>query len=331
MLMHSKLLTWTVRVDIMWLAMKNSRKRGDAGYILKIVPIGPSAPKELRFSKFGFLALLVGVFIFVASGIVSTVAYMKSNIDKRRLSSLEQENRELKNALALIQTKIDSLGMIVDSLARENVSLKVMAGIVDSSALMVVDDKVSLAADLRGVGGNAPAKEHKEVESEINRLLNIARKERILMAHVADTIKSRQRYFDHVPSILPTFGTFTSGFGYRRDPFTGRIKMHEGLDIAGPIGTPVYATADGVVIKAEWHHGYGKLVEIDHGYGYHTRYGHLSQIYVHVGQKVRRGQKIGAMGNTGRSTGPHLHYEVRVGGVPQNPIKYILPEKQIVD
>jgi len=275
--------------------------------------------------------LIVGIIVFLASGVVSTVAFMKSNIDKRRLASLERENRELKNSLAVIQSKIDSLGAIVDSLAKENVSLKLMAGIIDSSALMVVDDRISLATDLRGVGGNAPTKPQEEVGEQIDQLLGLARKERILMTYVADSIKRKQEYFDHVPSIMPTFGVFTSGFGYRRDPFTGRIKLHEGLDIAGPVGTPVYATADGVVVKAEWHHGYGKLVEIDHGYGFRTRYGHLHQIYVHVGQKVKRGQKIGALGNTGRSTGPHLHYEVRINGAPKNPIRFILPEKQIVD
>ncbi len=324
-------LTCFISLDIMCRAMNTSSKRGDSGYIVKFVPIGPSAPKEFRFSKLGFWAMIVGILVFIASGIVSTIAFMKSNIDKRRLTSLEHENRELKNALAVIQSKIDSLGSVVDSLARENLSLKLMAGIIDSSALMVVDDNLSLTADLKGVGGNASLKPHEEVEREINQLLGLARKEKLLMTYVADSIRRKQTYFDHVPSIMPTFGTFTSGFGYRRDPFTGRIKMHEGLDIAGPIGTPVYATADGIVVKAEWHHGYGKLVEIDHGYGFHTRYGHLHQIYVHVGQRVKRGQKIGSLGNTGRSTGPHLHYEVRINGTPQNPIKFILPERQIVD
>lgn len=116
---------------------------------------------------------------------------------------------------------------------------------------------------------------------------------------------------------------FTSGFGYRRDPKTGGRRLHKGSDFAGPTGTPIYSTADGVVIHAGWSSGYGRLVKIQHEFGIETRYAHLSKIRVKVGQRVSRGQRIGDMGNTGRSTGTHLHYEVRVGGKPVNPMIYI--------
>ena len=113
-----------------------------------------------------------------------------------------------------------------------------------------------------------------------------------------------------------------SGYGRRVDPVYGTIKMHEGMDFACDIGTPVYATGDGTVVSAEWNSGYGNLIEINHGYGYTTRYAHLSKIDVKPGQKVSRGDRIGASGNTGKSTGPHVHYEVRLRGVPQNPVNY---------
>ena len=116
---------------------------------------------------------------------------------------------------------------------------------------------------------------------------------------------------------------FTSGFGYRRDPKTGGRRLHKGSDFAGPTGTPIYSTADGVVIHAGWSSGYGRLVKIQHEFGIETRYAHMSKIRVKVGQRVSRGQRIGDMGNTGRSTGTHLHYEVRVGGKPVNPMIYI--------
>ncbi len=101
------------------------------------------------------------------------------------------------------------------------------------------------------------------------------------------------------------------------------MKMHEGLDIAARTGTPIYATADGIVSRAETAPGYGKLVVVDHGYGYRTYYAHNSKIYVKVGQRIKRGDKIAAIGNTGASTGSHLHYEVRLNGVPLNPHKFI--------
>ena len=116
---------------------------------------------------------------------------------------------------------------------------------------------------------------------------------------------------------------FTSGFGYRRDPKTGGRRMHAGVDFAGPVGTPLYTTADGVVVHAGWASGYGRLVKIQHEFGIETRYAHMNRLNVSVGQRVSRGQRIGDMGASGRVTGPHLHYEVRVGAQPVNPMIYI--------
>ncbi len=113
-----------------------------------------------------------------------------------------------------------------------------------------------------------------------------------------------------------------SGYGYRVDPIYGTAKFHEGMDFASNIGTPVYATGNGIVKFAKWHSGYGNLIEIDHGFNYVTRYAHLSEISVATGQQVKRGDLIGKVGNTGKSTGPHLHYEVRLRGIPQNPVNY---------
>jgi murein DD-endopeptidase MepM/ murein hydrolase activator NlpD len=116
---------------------------------------------------------------------------------------------------------------------------------------------------------------------------------------------------------------FTSGFGVRQDPTGWGTRMHEGTDFAGAYGTPIYSTADGVVTHAGWSNGYGRLVKIQHAFGIETRYGHLAQIRVSVGQKVSRGERIGDMGNSGRSTGTHLHYEVRIGGNAVNPMTFI--------
>ena len=127
-----------------------------------------------------------------------------------------------------------------------------------------------------------------------------------------------------IPSREPVDSVrLTSSFGTRSDPFNGRARMHQGIDIPGPIGTPVYATADGIVRRAQWAGGYGNLVEINHGNGLETRYGHLSKVIAQPNERVRRGQLIGLMGSTGRSTGSHLHYEVRIAGSAVNPMPYI--------
>lgn len=121
----------------------------------------------------------------------------------------------------------------------------------------------------------------------------------------------------------------TSGFGYRRDPIRGGTRLHAGMDWAGAYGTPIHASGDGVVIHAGWQSGYGRLVKIQHEFGVSTRYAHLSRINVKVGQRVSRGDRIGAMGNSGRSTGTHLHYEVRVGDRPVNPQTYIRAARNV--
>ena len=128
-----------------------------------------------------------------------------------------------------------------------------------------------------------------------------------------------------VPSDKPVkTAAFTSGYGVRSDPFKGRAAMHAGIDLAGPIGTPIYATADGTVVDAGFNSGgYGNLVKLDHGRGIETRYGHMSAILVRAGQRVTRGQVIGRMGSTGRSTGSHLHYEVRIDSRAVNPIPFM--------
>jgi len=127
-----------------------------------------------------------------------------------------------------------------------------------------------------------------------------------------------------IPSTQPVKGTaLTSGYGVRSDPFRGRAAMHAGIDLAGPIGTPIYATADAIVGRSEWAGGYGNLIELNHGRGIQTRYGHLTRSAVQSGQRVKRGQLIGYMGSTGRSTGSHLHYEVRIDGKAVNPIPFM--------
>jgi len=134
-----------------------------------------------------------------------------------------------------------------------------------------------------------------------------------------------------IPSIKPisTF-TFTSAFGVRSDPFHGYAAMHAGIDLASPTGTPIYATADGMVDRADWFGGYGNMVDIDHGKGIATRYGHMSRIVAHAGDRVKRGDLIGYVGSTGRSTGSHLHYEVRIDGHAVNPIPFLQSANYLV-
>ena len=135
------------------------------------------------------------------------------------------------------------------------------------------------------------------------------------------TIPSRKPVKDFV---------LTSSYGFRSDPFRGRRASHKGLDMAGPIGTPIYATADGIVGRSQWLGGYGKYIEINHGNGIQTRYGHMSRLNVEANARVKSGDLIGFMGSTGRSTGSHLHYEVRIAGEAVNPVPFMQSNEFLV-
>jgi murein DD-endopeptidase MepM/ murein hydrolase activator NlpD len=127
-----------------------------------------------------------------------------------------------------------------------------------------------------------------------------------------------------IPSRMPVEGVrLSSDYGMRNHPVTGGRRAHKGVDLAGPVGTPILATADGLVARADWFSSYGLYVQLEHGGNLQTRYGHMSRLNVAAGQRVRKGEVIGSVGSTGRSTGPHLHYEVRISGQAVNPIPYM--------
>jgi hypothetical protein len=155
-------------------------------------------------------------------------------------------------------------------------------------------------------------------------LVSRARDAERRLAQVGSYLEDRSSVLRAYPSQLPVEGWITSGFGFRRNPWTGGRKLHAGIDVAAPHGTPVVSPADGFVIMSSYGSGYGNQVVIDHGYGLVTRFAHLSRRLVQVGDHVLRGQVVARVGSTGHSTGPHLHYEVHRNGVPTNPRNYIL-------
>ncbi|KPA12118.1 peptidase M23B [Candidatus Magnetomorum sp. HK-1] len=139
-----------------------------------------------------------------------------------------------------------------------------------------------------------------------------------------ESLEERREFLASTPSIRPAKGWYSSPFGYRVSPFTSKREFHKGVDIANHLGTKIIAPAKGLITFAGRRGGYGKMIVIDHGHGMETRYGHMDRLYKQEGDIIKRGDVIGLMGNSGRSTGPHLHYEVRLNGAPVNPTKYIL-------
>jgi len=144
------------------------------------------------------------------------------------------------------------------------------------------------------------------------------------LQHILSQLSKQRSLLASIPSVSPVNGWVTSGFGTRTSPFTGQRTMHKGIDVASPIGTPIYAPADGVVIFSGKKSGFGNFVMLAHGYGIVSRYGHNAQNMVQPGQRIKRGEQIATVGMSGRSTGPHLHYEILVNGRYSNPRKFIL-------
>lgn len=190
---------------------------------------------------------------------------------------------------------------------------------------------------LLGMGGDSVVEEEmfKRPGAKVGELVDKMRSDLMNLEHMASTqeqsftelkdyLAKRSVMLASTPSILPAKGWVTSNYGSRVSPFTGTPQHHTGMDIANRIGTPVAASADGIVVQAGRDTNLGKFVVVSHGYGVKTTYGHLSETLVKPGQKVKRGAQIGQMGNTGRSTGPHLHYAVSVNGLNVNPEKYIV-------
>jgi murein DD-endopeptidase MepM/ murein hydrolase activator NlpD len=172
--------------------------------------------------------------------------------------------------------------------------------------------------------GNVQPEDLRKMDQDLSRLRSDAAVQELSFEELTEAMKDRRSLWASTPSVWPVRGWLTSGFGNRISPFTGNVTMHNGIDVASRRDTPVMAPAGAVVSYEGFDSGLGKVVKLNHGYGMQTVYGHLSKVNVRIGQKVKRGDVIGFVGNTGLSTGPHLHYEVFVNNVPVNPLRYIL-------
>lgn len=272
------------------------------------------------------VGILIGISLFL-------IAYFW--FDFPREKQLKKENAELATQYDIISTRLTrALDVMNDLQQRDDNFYRVM----------MQADPLSKAARYSGLENESRYNKFKSL-NDANLIIGVTKKidrlDRQIYAQIksynelVELAKKQKDKIEHVPSIQPIAAKhmkkMASGYGYRRDPVYGITKFHEGLDFASDIGTPVYATGNGKVIRAEWHSGYGNVIDISHGYNYVTRYAHLSKILVNNGAEVKRGDKIGEVGNTGKSTGPHLHYEVRYRNQPQNPINYyffdITPEE----
>jgi murein DD-endopeptidase MepM/ murein hydrolase activator NlpD len=239
-----------------------------------------------------------------------------------------QRDRYMRENLDAMATKVGEMQAKLLRMEAVSERLAGMAGIKPEELKRI--EPVAPGASGAGRGGPLPAlREAPEVTSlsQLNELMDQMQSSSDRNADVFTLIESHlfEKRLEALmmPSSAPVEGPVGSGFGFRSDPFTGRAALHTGLDFPSDVGTPIVAAAGGVVLSAGPHPQYGQMVELDHGNGLVTRYAHTSKMLVKQGDLIRRGQKIAEVGNTGRSTGPHLHFEVLVEGVQQNPAKFL--------
>jgi murein DD-endopeptidase MepM/ murein hydrolase activator NlpD len=238
---------------------------------------------------------------------------------------LKEENAQLRSQILLVQEKVAHISATLDRVERFDAKLR-------TAVTQLQDPERNLA--IGPVGQDDPTTVPGPVPAAQENLAALPGRLRSLETEASRqeaSLRELQEYFDDqksllasTPSIWPARGWVTSDFGLRLDPYSADREMHGGMDIASQHGQAVVAPSDGTVVFDGTEGGYGKVLVIDHGYGVKTRYGHLSEVFVRLGGRVKRGQKVAAVGNTGRSTGPHLHYEVRVNGIAENPRKFIL-------
>ncbi len=272
-----------------------------------------------------FFSSIVGILMFLLFFFSDTYAIWSYN---NKLNNIKDENKELQNVIESQELRIEEFYKDLESIKQQGEIFRKMV------KLPPINDDVRQL----GIGGREDKDHSSHLEyllpketslssmnkkiSHLNRLLNL---ENLSYTESYDeAIKSPESY-KSLPAIHPVDrkkGRFSSGYGYRRDPFDRKYKFHDGHDYSAKVGTPVVATADGVVRKSKYWGTYGNYIEIDHGNGYRTIYGHLSKRKVKTGDKVVRGQTIGKVGNTGKSTASHLHYEIKKYGKNINPKDY---------
>jgi murein DD-endopeptidase MepM/ murein hydrolase activator NlpD len=266
--------------------------------------------------------LITGVFF---ASIVLFLAYTYLDSPKERI--LERENEQLNEQYRELNTRLDELADVLLDLEHR-----------DDNIYRVIFEAEPIDANQRmaGIGGvnryrHLEGYDFSDLTIATNKRLDDIAKRIVVQSESLDEIvelaKNKEAMLSRIPAIQPVSNAdltrMASGYGMRIDPHYKVPKMHQGMDFTAPTGTPIYATGDGVVLRADSKaSGYGKHIRIDHGYGYVTLYGHMSRLNVRPGQKVKRGETIGLVGSTGKSTAPHLHYEVRYNGDPIDPVNF---------
>lgn len=286
-----------------------------------------SRTRHLKFRKKN---VKIGLYL-LAFAILSVTFFFCDYIQVKKkayeVAQLRQQTEIQRSQIHFFSSKIEEMEKQISRLKDFDKRIRIIANL----------EKGQETAPFIGMGGPSPSdlrdklkgeKDEKglvhQMKIDVDRLQSEAATQEMSLSELEKVLQSKQEILAHTPSIWPVQGWVTSDFGFRTNPFTGLTQMHEGIDISNRMGTIVVSPGNGFVsdIGNDWVHG--KFLVISHGFGMTTRYSHLNKALVKVGQKIKRGEKIAEVGTSGKTTGPHLHYEVRLNGIPANPMRYIL-------
>lgn len=311
-----------------------------------VVPHETSTPRSYELGERGMRVLVWSgglLALLVVAALV--VLFTPWGTPSARLAA--RENARLQAELASIDGRLNALVDTIASIERQDARIRTLAGIAPDSTAQGGDSLVSVASSatngqpLPGTTDSKPARFASKPflgrlgfggRPDLDRMIARATELSASFHAVSDTMQRNVERLANLPSIMPTAGWLTSQFSRSRfHPILHTSSAHEGIDVAAPMGAAIVAPAAGRVITAGRESGYGLTVEIDHGNGLVSRYAHASRLSVSVGQRVTRGQLIAAVGNSGLSTGPHLHYEVHLRGKPVDPLTFVMPSGKITD
>ena len=309
-------------------------------YTIVVVPDGKASTKRfsLSYRVVGLLKLMLGLTLIVGGYGLADYVHMRT-LRQAYLQAL-QDDRALKGEARILMTSLDEVRSSLRKVKEYSAKLAEITNLQTQSltkrtGLSQITGQTSAVTGtitpqqndaISSVPGNVDLDKlvFKPVFSRLDSITMTSQRGVFELQQIISRLSQQKTLLSSIPSLSPVDGWVTSGFGARTSPFTGEPAIHKGIDVAAPVGTPIYAPADGVVVFAGQRHGFGNFVMIAHGYGVVTGYGHNAQNLVSPGQVIHRGDQIATVGQSGRATGPHLHYEVAVNGQVIDPKKFIL-------
>ena len=305
----------------------------DRRWTILVVPHDSESPRQFHLSERA-AHILAGVLGVAGLTVLAAGVMIFSPWATPGARLVSHENLRLTREVAMLDSALGQLGDSVSSLAAREAQFRQLAGIEDmaplggpSAPVTPEPSRITEASMDRRARPFAQFFGNRPARPNVDQLLATASQLSAAFAEVSDTMASKLEKLRNTPSLMPTRGWLTGAFSSARlHPILHEMRPHDGIDVSAAAGTPIVAPAGGVVARVAREGGYGNILEIDHGNGILTRYAHCARIVVRAGQRVDRGQLIATVGNTGLSVGPHLHYEIHVGGKPVDPLTYVIPE-----